>query len=416
MRCLVGIDDTDSSRGLCTTYLAYRIACDLRRALEVVPYPRLVRLNPNIPFKTRGNAAVCLVVETKDPRTAFRLLSSKLAQLSDVRGGANSALVFLEDGRSVPRFRELYRDALCRVVSPARVRKMLDSAKVAYTTLGNGMGLVGASASIGFDEAEDHTFELISYRRRESWGALRDIDAASVKDMDRLTFPRTFNSYDYQKRKVLICPHGPDPVFAGLRGDSPSSVIDAFGRLRIGEEIEGYMVYVTNQHTDAHLSLPLDWKTYSSGWTEGLVESVETGPGGHVYATLREGRISRRCAFYEPTGDLRRAAKMLVKGDRVRLSGGIRRPTSAHDKILNVEKMEMVVPVPVPGRAFPRGTYIASPRANRHLTKPLIRYGRGASSPLTEARSWLVGEAIPQRAPSRSPKSGLQNLLSPLKP
>ena len=58
MRCLAGIDDTDSSRGYCTTYLAFRIACDLSPSVRVVAYPRLVRLNPNIPFKTRGNAAV----------------------------------------------------------------------------------------------------------------------------------------------------------------------------------------------------------------------------------------------------------------------------------------------------------------------------------------------------------------------
>ena len=54
MRCLVGIDDTDSPKGYCTTYLAYRIAVDLAPAVEVLPYPRLVRLNPNIPFKTRA--------------------------------------------------------------------------------------------------------------------------------------------------------------------------------------------------------------------------------------------------------------------------------------------------------------------------------------------------------------------------
>ncbi len=77
MRLLVGIDDTDSSRGWCTTYLAHRIATDVP-AVEVLPYPRLVRLNPNVPFKTRGNAAVCLEVEALDPGAAFEGIRGKV--------------------------------------------------------------------------------------------------------------------------------------------------------------------------------------------------------------------------------------------------------------------------------------------------------------------------------------------------
>ena len=80
MRCLVGVDDTDSARGYCTTYLAYRIAVDAREDYEVLPNPRLVRLNPNIPFKTRGNAAVCLSLEADDPDVAFRRVSEKVSE------------------------------------------------------------------------------------------------------------------------------------------------------------------------------------------------------------------------------------------------------------------------------------------------------------------------------------------------
>src|SRR5271157_222890 len=149
MRCLVGIDDTDSSRGYCTTYLAFRIAVDLKADLPVVPYPRLVRLNPNIPFKTRGNAAVCLLIDTADPDKAFRLLGAKLADLSDVAGGANSGLVFLDDPGLAPSFEPLYRRALSQVVNPAGVRTFLREMGVRFTTLGNGMGLVGAAASLG---------------------------------------------------------------------------------------------------------------------------------------------------------------------------------------------------------------------------------------------------------------------------
>ena len=58
---LIGIDDTDSRTGACTTHLMVHF---ILRAMElgwdVIGYPRLVRLNPNIPYKTRGNGALCV--------------------------------------------------------------------------------------------------------------------------------------------------------------------------------------------------------------------------------------------------------------------------------------------------------------------------------------------------------------------
>ena len=392
MRCLVGIDDTDSSRGYCTTYLAYRIACDLGPDVMILPYPRLVRLNPNIPFKTRGNAAICLQLETEDPDFAFERISAKVSELSDVEGGANSGVVFLGDPSLASKFRPLYLQALSGLVSPHRVRRLVREWGARSLEFGNGMGVVGAASSLGFDERFDHTYELIAYRRRESWGSKRAIDGSSVRAMDAGTFPHTFNNYDYQKRKVLISPHGPDPVFAGVRGDSPRSVIGAFRALVYREELEGHMVYVSNQHTDAHLGRELEWKVYSSGWLEGVVEAVEVGAGGHVYLTLNAGGQGLLAAAYEPTGDLRRSAKLLMRGDRIRAFGGVRRATSLHPMVLNLEKFEVLSSLGR-GRTIRRGTYISSPRANRHLTKPLIRYGREDLRRTGGVEGWL--EPVP---------------------
>ena len=280
MRCLVGVDDTDSSKGSCTTYLAYRMAADLRPVVRVVAYPRLVRLNPNVPFKTRGNAAVCLPIQTDSVEEAFSALTSILGRLSDVSNGANSGLVLLENLKLKREFVELYRSAISGLVNRHRVEKFLKERGVRTFTLGNGMGLVGAAASLAFDESFDHTYELIAYRKRAYWGKERVVDRESVKRFDSTTFPHTFNNYDYQKRKVLIAPHGPDPVFAGIRADSPAVAVGAFRRLKYGEPLEGYMVYLSNQHTDAHLGKQLDWKVFSSGWSgEGssMLRSVPAG-------------------------------------------------------------------------------------------------------------------------------------------
>src|SRR5512136_2393161 len=56
----VGVDDTDSLLGMCTTFLATEFVRELTRDLDLIGYPRLVRLNPNITWKTRGNGAVCI--------------------------------------------------------------------------------------------------------------------------------------------------------------------------------------------------------------------------------------------------------------------------------------------------------------------------------------------------------------------
>lgn len=396
MRCLVGIDDTDSSRGFCTTYLAYRIACDLGPNVEVLAYPRLVRLNPNVPFKTRGNAAVCLEIETSDPVKAFDALVAKVSELSDVDGGANSGMVFLEDTALAARFEPLYLDALSGLVNPHRVRRLVNELGLKSLELGNGMGLVGAASSLGFDERLDHTYEFIAYRRRERWGTGRALDSSSVREMDVQTFPHTFNNYDYQKKKVLVAPHGPDPVFAGVRGDSPRSVLGAFAMLDYGEPLEGHMVYVSNQHTDAHLQRPTDWKVYSSGWVDCTVEGVRVGKGGHAYLTIDQYGRERVAAAYEPTGDLTRTVRLLKKGDRVRAFGGVRRATSLHPKVLNLEKVEVSSSRDADG--LQEGTYISSPRANRHLSKPLIRYGREAQGRAEVVGGWLGSAAMQPRA------------------
>ena len=106
---------------------------------------------------------------------------------------------------------------------------------------------------------------------------------------------------------------------------------------------------------------------------------------------LRVGRAKRMCAIYEPTGDLRRVARRLQRGDKVRAYGGVRRPSRLHPKILNVERFDLLgLAGGRPRRDILRGTYIASPRANRHLTKPLTRFGNevgGRPSPAVE--EWL---------------------------
>ena len=61
----LGMDDTDSKAGMCTTYLAAVLAERLG-PFGLHGYPKLVRLNPNIKYKTRGNALEEVILEGLD--------------------------------------------------------------------------------------------------------------------------------------------------------------------------------------------------------------------------------------------------------------------------------------------------------------------------------------------------------------
>ena len=70
----VGIDDIDSNQGMCTTYIASLIVDELNRNnIKFLDYPKLIRLNPNIPWKTRGNAAIGLELEHDKPEEIFEV-------------------------------------------------------------------------------------------------------------------------------------------------------------------------------------------------------------------------------------------------------------------------------------------------------------------------------------------------------
>ena len=55
----VAVDDTDSMKGNCTTFLATEIIREFHD-LDLIGNPRLVRLNPATPWKTRGNGALVM--------------------------------------------------------------------------------------------------------------------------------------------------------------------------------------------------------------------------------------------------------------------------------------------------------------------------------------------------------------------
>ncbi len=341
----IGFDDTDSRKGMCTTFLAYKIVEHLKKErVRFLDYPYLIRFNPNIPWKTRGNGAVALQIQTQNPNLIKKSIIDFVKKYSAIQDGANPGLVFYENSSIPKEFSDFGKMALCTLVNRNKAKEFATQNKIETFYLGNGQGLVGAIGAIGYD-FHDHTFELISYRHKSNFGKKRLILKDSVKKMQESTFPKTFNSYDDSKRRVLIAPHGPDPVFFGVRGEDVSSVVRGASLVKSPEKFSGYMIFRSNQGTGDHLQNELDiedLKPFSSGYLVGLVhETPKTKFGGHVIFTISKSDKKADCAVYKPTG-LTSVASSLIKGDLVRIGGGIRKASKTHDRTINVEFIDVI--------------------------------------------------------------------------
>ena len=336
----IGFDDTDSRKGMCTTYLAYKIVNDLKKSnVEFLDYPRLVRFNPNIPWKTRGNGAVGISIRAKDPEKIKKLVKNSVTKYSDIKNGANPGFVFLQD-EIIPKFLfDLSETALYKLIRRNSVKKFSKKNRLELFNLGNGQGLVGALGVIGY-RFSDHTFELLSYRNKQKFGSKRVIEKSLVKKMQEKTLQSTFNSYDTKNDQVLITPNGPDPVFYGIRGEDPESVLSASKMLNHNEKLDGYMIFKTNQGTGDHLKNEIDiekFQPYTSGTINGIVSSIPIiEKGGHVFFMINTKGKNIRCGVYKPT-QITHIAKNLTIGDTVYLGGGVRKASRKYSRVFNIE-------------------------------------------------------------------------------
>ena len=340
----VGMDDTDSPKGMCTTFLCYEIVKFLeKQEIEFMDFPHLIRFNPNIPWKTRGNGAVRLTIRTKNPKKIKNKIIQFVANYSDTKNGANPGVVFFQSKEIPPSFEKFSNLALWKLIGRKQAKQFVSENNIESFYLGNGQGLVGAISAVGY-KFSDHTFELLSYRKKSQFGKKRGINLDSVKKMQSI-LPDTFSSYDNESDRVLITPHGPDPVFYGIRGETVKSVVRASTIVNTNEKLDGYMVFKSNQGTGDHLKNELqadDLKPFTSGFLVGEVSNKPvTQQGGHVFFSIRVKDKNIRCAVYKPT-KITHVAQALIVGDKIQIGGGIRKASKKHGRVLNVEFLRVL--------------------------------------------------------------------------
>ncbi|MCW3974980.1 MAG: tRNA(Ile)(2)-agmatinylcytidine synthase [Candidatus Bathyarchaeota archaeon] len=418
----IGIDDTDSRKGMCTTYLGAIIVEKIKElGVNIIDYPKLIRLNPNWPFKTRGNCAISIsiVIDNDKISSVKRIVKGSIKDLAELDDeNTNPGVAFYKSFNIPNSLKDFSRKVVNDFVTIEEAEKLASKIDAEIHKFKLGRGVIGALAAIGEGLTEDYTYELIAYRIPEYRGTIRKLDKPSITKMNELTYPNTFDNVDLTSKEIRISPHTPCPILYGIRAENPVSAINAHDMVRTREPIERWIIYKTNQATDAHyIDVKInEIKLYDSVRLEGVVSSNPIKiTGGHVIFKLKDETDEIHCAAFEPTKDFRRIVEKIIIGDRIKVYGGVKQKIGLPFTI-NLEKLEILKLAPLfdkvnplcekcgkraksAGKSkgfickkckkkFPEnsiilkqkereikvGIYEVPPRARRHLSKPLIRF------------------------------------------
>ncbi|MFB6152145.1 MAG: DUF1743 domain-containing protein [Haloarculaceae archaeon] len=433
---VIGIDDTDSrERGMCTTFVAASLADAVEAAGGRVERRLLVRLNPAVEHKTRGNAALAVHADV-DPDRALALAREHLAMAETADPETNPGVVVAPgdpaDPGAVPdSVADFARAAVRDYHAVADAVALAEEVGFRTAHAGEGRGRIGALAAVGAWRAfDDWTYECISYRERDRWGTERAVDRESVFAAAEAAYPDAWDTVDRGEGYPVCVPRTPCPILHGIRGDDPDAVRAVADAIE-GEPVARRALFVTNQGTDAHLQSAdgvadlRDGRAYRVDGT--VVSPPETREGGHVFFELADrdaatatgdaggavanggrngGGSAVECAAFEPTKRFRDRVRGLRVGDRLTVCGEV------SDGTLKLEKFAVRDPVttervtpdcPDCGRSMSsagadqgyrcrdcgtsadgkveravardleRGWYEVPPCARRHVAKPLVR-------------------------------------------
>ncbi|WP_407453317.1 DUF1743 domain-containing protein [Methanobrevibacter sp.] len=410
----IGIDDTDSPEGMCTTFLASQIINKFRdNGIELVDYPRLIRLNPFARFKTRGNGGVSLKILNDDKSDlAKEIVLDEVEKLSMFDCDNTNPGVIFYDGEITKEMEDYAFRAIYEFITIDEAEEFGNSIGCEIHKFKKGRGIIGSIAAIGLP-LSDYTYELLAYRASENYGTKRQIDYESVYLMDKETFPDTFENIDYSEEYIAIEPKTPCPVLYGIRSNTVDALEKAKDIVEVSEPIVDSCIFKTNQHTDMHIQKASDIASMKQFGCYEVVGEVKNRPtiidGGHMFFYIFDESGEVECGAYEPTKNFRKVVSYLRPGDIVKVYGGI-----GEQNTFNIEKFQVVklndleyqnpicecgkrmtsagknkgfkcrkcgnriesddkVPVKI-NRNLSRGQFYETPvSARRHLSKPLCR-------------------------------------------
>ncbi|HUR25680.1 MAG TPA: tRNA(Ile)(2)-agmatinylcytidine synthase [Candidatus Thermoplasmatota archaeon] len=359
---LLAFDNTDGPEGGCTTHAAFHVLLALPE-LALRGLPRLVRLNPNVPWKTRGNGAVALPLGLPEGpqvrvgelrgREVLAFPEGRPAEpTADVLERAWAALLGLAQKEALPGLvlctepppTALYWSAVRTFVPPADAAAAAEGLRLLQRATGDGRGLVGSLAAAAWP-GPPSSFEVIAYREPQRWGRARELDPAPLMGLDPTG--ATFHTVDPVAGRLACVPRTPDPVLCGLRGRDPerlvAAAIPALARAA-SEPVDGWLLWASNQASGDHVT-PVAAVAEAPPMGTVRVEAevtarAERRQGGHAFVALRDAAgTSFEAVAFEPTHAFRDLLSALLPGDRIVVVG------AWAEGLVKLEKVRIVAPV-----------------------------------------------------------------------
>ncbi|BAB59741.1 hypothetical protein [Thermoplasma volcanium GSS1] len=352
----LAFDDTDSPSGMCTTYLMEEF---LRKVnLDVIGYPRLVRLNPNIRYKTRGNGALSVHLgrgigkkhtigelhgkilygyaegEDEYDENVLYVMKDLVEKYSELDYfNTNPGIVVSKN----PFPENYYWSALEREIRIEEAENFITENNGKFLKFKSGRGIIGSGAAISWP-ATRTTYEILAYKYPHP----EEIETEKKMRLSILadTFRGTFNNVDIANKYPAIFPNPKTPVIFGIRGLYPSVLANAAKKVIDDGSInyDSTVTYLTNQATDDHIidepNVIEDLHSYKI--TAEIIDKPFSVAGGHYFvrSISRAGEFT--AAAFEPTKEFRHTFSKLMPGDTVTFYGSF---TNGN---LNVEKMQII--------------------------------------------------------------------------
>ncbi len=287
----LGIDDTDSLDGGCTTLV-------FNELLEAIPCeygePRLTRLWPFAAQRTRGNASLSVELFTDESihKWLDKYWNEKILPLKGIVSESEHS-----ERKQYPSDpgMTLFSEQPDEDYYWKAVRGEVDYFEGGYQW--GGKGRIGAAASCAW-RALNPTWEGIAWRLGD-----RDVSEESLSIVDAMD--GTFLCRDPRNSRGLVAPRGACPVMFGVRATTRKVANEATKILLDGSAATtGYRIFATNQASGDHIESIENF----------TVQSKEILQGGHVI-------LNDKFLAFKDSGHLNLLAQWLEIGDKVRFIG-----------------------------------------------------------------------------------------------
>jgi tRNA(Ile2)-agmatinylcytidine synthase len=334
----LGLDDTDSPEGGCTTWDMHLLLSNLEsNGFTLVTPPRLVRLWPHAPRRTRGNAALAAQVDEGGREAELKRILEKwfterfqhLNQLNHPDDGTTPSPTLVWSKEQLPS--EWYWAAVREWVEPAtRLNELEGLSGVEVWSAGRIDGVVGASSAIAWPASGDWTWEATAWRSAEKIGTKRVVPSDCVDEMAE-RFPYTILNRDPNAGRSLIAPRTPCPVLYGIRAEDEESARAAHQWLQSQSGVESSVamrVHQSNQATGDHLTSDQRGVTISA---------VSDRKGGHASVEVFDGNSQSTLVAFAEGGEVNRLLRDSQPGDRLSWRGSVAPDGSTHLENLRLD-------------------------------------------------------------------------------